>query len=121
VPALTERYMLHGGPPIYDCRREFFRVLFWGFAVPLAAILPALWTHGFSLLLLLGYPASFAKSLRDGLRSGFGMSNALLKAQFDLCHKVANSIGLIKYFRRRLSGQVQIIEYRRPTLKEFSQ
>ena len=116
--ALAERYMKHGRSRVRDCRREFFRTLFWGIAIPVAAIVPAYWTHGLSLLLLLGYPASFAKVALAGLKRGHSLSDALLEARFGLYHKVANTIGLIKYFRRRLTGQVQIIEYKRPTVTE---
>ena len=116
--ALAERYMKHGRSAVHDCRREFFRTLFWGTAIPVAAILPAWWTHGLSLLLLLGYPASFAKVALSGLKRGHSPSDALLEARFSLYHKVANTIGLFKYFRRRLTGQVQIIEYKRPIIKE---
>lgn len=116
--ALTERYMKHGRSPVRDCRREFFRTLFWGIAIPVAAIVPAWWTSGLSLVLLLGYPATFAKNVLSSLKRGHSLSDALLEARFGLYHKVANTIGLLKYFRRRLTGQVQIIEYKRPTVTE---
>lgn len=118
--ALAERYMLHGGPPLHDCRRDFYRTLFWGLAVPAAAILPAYWTYGFSLMLLLGYPASFTKSVLGSLSKGQGLANGLLKAQYEFYHKAANMLGLVKYFRRRLSGQIQIIEYRQPAIKKIN-
>jgi GT2 family glycosyltransferase len=119
--ALSERYMLHGRSPIRDCRREFLSTLFWGFGMPLAAILPAYWTHGLSLLLLLGFPYLGWRIYRHHRNSGASSADASLGARFGLYSKFANALGMLRYLRRRLSGQVQIIEYKRPTLKEFSQ
>lgn len=116
--ALAERYVKHGRAPIYDCRREFLRTLFWGLAVPLAAIVPAWWTHGFSLLLLLGYPLSALKVTVGSLQRGRSPSDAMLEARFGLYHKVANTIGLVKYFWRRLTGQVRIMEYKHNAINE---
>jgi GT2 family glycosyltransferase len=117
--ALAERYMLHGRSAVHDCRREFFSTVFWGIAVPLTAILPAWWTNGASLLLLLGYPALFLKMVRTyHWKQGHSLPDAVLQARFGLYHKAANTIGLLKYFRRRMTGQVQIIEYKRPIIKE---
>jgi GT2 family glycosyltransferase len=116
--ALAERYMLHGRSRVRDCRREFIRTLFWGFVVPLAALVPAWWTHGLSLLLLLGYGASFFKQVAGAMRRGHSLGDALLEARFGFYHKIANSIGLVKYFRRRLTGEIKIIEHPQPAIKE---
>jgi len=116
--ALAQRYMKHGRSPVHDCRREFYRTLFWGLAVPLAAIVPAWWTQGLSLILLLGYPLSFAKVAIAGRRRGFSLSDALLEARFSLYHKAANMIGLATYFWRRSKGAVRIIEYKRDAIRE---
>jgi len=116
--ALAQRYMKHGRSPVHDCRREFYRTLFWGLIVPLAAIVPAWWTHGLSLIILLGYPLSFAKVVIADLRRGFGLADALLDARFSLCHKAANMIGLATYFWRRSTGDIRIIEYKRDAIRE---
>jgi len=116
--ALTERYMLHGRSKVQDCKRDFWSTLFWGLAVPAVAILPAWWTYGASLLLLGGYPVLCWRMYRWARRQGASSADALLSARFGLYSKAANMIGLVRYFRRRLTGQVRIIEYKRPTLKE---
>ncbi|HWJ69471.1 MAG TPA: glycosyltransferase [Sphingobium sp.] len=116
--ALAERYMKHGGAPIYDCRREFFRTIVWGIALPLAAFVPAWWTDGASLLLLLAYPLGALKVAIGSRRRGRSLSDAMLEARFSLYHKVANTIGLVKYFWRRLTGQTRIMEYKRNAIKE---
>lgn len=116
--ALAQRYMKHGRSAVHDCRREFARTLFWGLAVPLAAIVPTWWTGGLSLLLLLGYPLSFAKVTLADLRRGIGLADALLDARFSLYHKAANMIGLATYFWRRATGRIRIIEYKRDAINE---
>ena len=116
--ALAQRYMKHGRSAVHDCRREFYRTLFWGLAVPLAAIVPAWWTHGLSLALLLGYPLSAAKVAMAGLRRGLNLPDALLDARFSLYHKAANMIGLATYFWRRSTGDIRIIEYKRDAIRE---
>lgn len=116
--ALTQRYMKNGRSALHDCRRDFYRTLFWGLVIPLAAIVPAWWTLGFSLILLLGYPLSFAKVAVIRVRRGFSIADALLEARFSLYHKAANMIGLATYFRRRLTGDIKIIEYKRDTIRE---
>jgi GT2 family glycosyltransferase len=118
--ALAERYMLHGRSAVHDCRREFFSTIFWGLGMPAVAILLAWQTYGLSLLLLpLGYAALFLKMVRTYHRKqGHSLPDAILQARFGLYDKAANTIGLIKYFRRRMTGQVQIIEYKRPIAKE---
>ncbi len=116
--ALTERYMLHGNSKVQDCKREFRSTLFWGLVVPAAAILPAWWTWGASLLLLGGYPLLVWRMYRAARRRGASKADGLLAARFGLYAKAANMIGLLRYFRRRLTGQVRIIEYKRPAPKD---
>jgi GT2 family glycosyltransferase len=115
--ALTERYMLHGKSTIQDCRREFKSTLFWGIGVPAAAILPAYWTCGASLLLLFGFPYLGWRIYGHYRRAGASKADAFLGARFGLYAKFANALGLIRYARRRLTGQVQIIEYKQSAIK----
>lgn len=110
--ALAERYMLHGRSPVRDCRREFFSTLFWGIVVPFAALLPAWPTHGLSLLLLVGYPYLAWRMVRHFRQRGASAQDAWLGARFGLYAKFANTLGLLRYFWRRLTGEIKIIEYK---------
>ncbi len=118
--ALAERYGLHGRSPIRDCHREFRSTLFWGIAVPAAAIVFAYWTYGLSLLLLLGFPYLGWRIYGHYRRAGASKADAFLAARFGLYAKIANTLGLIRYMHRRLTGHVAIIEYKRPAIKERS-
>lgn len=118
--ALTQRYMLNGRSALRDCRREFLSTLFWGYGVPLAAIVPAWLTHGLSLLLLLGYPYLGWRIFGHSRRAGASVSDAFLGARFGLYSKIANALGMLRYARRHLSGDMRIIEYKRPNMNRLS-
>lgn len=112
--ALAQRYMLHGSSPVQDCKRDFFSTIFWGIAVPAAALLLAWPTYGLSLLLLFGYPYLGWRIFQYYRRRGASHWDAWLGTRFGLYSKFANALGLLRYFRRRLTGEIKIIEYKQP-------
>jgi GT2 family glycosyltransferase len=110
--ALAQRYSLNGRSKLHDCRREFFSTLFWGLAVPLAAVLLIWPTRGLSLLLLAGYGLLGWRVYRYYRRSGLPHSDAILAARFMLYTKFANLVGVLRYGLNRLRGSFRIIEYK---------
>lgn len=97
-------------PSLY--RRERRSSLFWGLALPAAALASAPWSDGLGLLLLLGYPALW---LRVFLRRGAGQPSrdAALYASFCVLGKFAELMGLARYWWNRARGRMaRLIEYK---------
>ena len=94
-------------------RAQRMRAWGWGLALPLAAVLPAPFTGGASLALLLLYPLSLVRT-RDGLiRGGAAPSHATLGAAFLTLSKFPNLAGMLGYRRKKMSGRmIGIVEYK---------
>jgi GT2 family glycosyltransferase len=100
----AERYFVR------DCRR----IWFWGLALPLAAVGLAAFTHGWSLLLLGGYPLQFVRIYFRGRKHGWPAGDALAYAFFTVLAKFPALLGLLGYYWRRGRGDAPaIIEYKR--------
>jgi hypothetical protein len=110
--ALAQRYALNGRTPARDCAREYKSTLFWGVALPAAALATLVPTFGFSSLLLLGYPLLGFRIYRHYRRRGCSKADALLGARFGVYAKLANGVGLLKFLSNRISGSYRIIEYK---------
>jgi len=108
----------HGYAQVGDLHSDYFvrermRTLAWGIGVPAFAILLAIFTKGWGLLILGLYPLSFANTFRHQLRSGIGMKAALAHAWFLTLAKFPNAQGMLTYYRRKLMGDsYNIIEYK---------
>lgn len=85
----------------------------WGGAVPAAALLPAPFTGGLSLLLLLALPL---QALRVGLRRpkpNYGLTENLLFGLDCVAGKAAHLAGVLRYLRGRATGErSRLIEYK---------
>lgn len=103
--AFAEGAALHGAGPDRHWRRERARALFWGLAVPLAALAAGLLFPPWGFALLLLWPAQVA---RLGMRWGDWPA-----AFFCVFGKLAEAQGILGYWfdrlRRRRRG---LIEYR---------
>lgn len=80
--------------------REVCSALFWGFALPLCALLLAWPTRGFSLLLFSGYSLLAYRTYNYYRRNGLSASDARLVTRFILYSKFAEVIGIARYFLR---------------------
>jgi GT2 family glycosyltransferase len=87
---------------------------FWGIVLPLLAILPAWWTRGWSLVLLLAYPIQWLKLYRSGRNvRRLTPADARLYATFVLLAKFPQLAGQLKYLRSRLTRRPSaLIEYK---------
>jgi GT2 family glycosyltransferase len=111
--AFAEGAWLHGQPPERHWVRECRSIWLWGLVIPLLAIVPALVTQGWSLLLLLGYPVIGYKIFRYSLQRGLKLSHALLYSGACLLGKFPNLVGMMVFHRDRLlHRRRQIIEYK---------
>jgi GT2 family glycosyltransferase len=108
--AFAEGAALHGRPPTRHWVAECRRALLWGFVLPLLALAAAPFTHGWTLLLMLLYPAQMVRLLMRGRRDS--RSNAL-QAVFHVAGRFPEALGVLTYWRRRLLAQrQQLIEYK---------
>ncbi len=93
--------------------KERLRTAAWGLGIPIAAILLAIFTKGWGLLLLGLYPLSLAKTYLNLRSSGLDKKSARAHAWFLTLAKFPNALGLLTFFRRQLTGQrFEIIEYK---------
>jgi GT2 family glycosyltransferase len=110
--AFAEVSWLHRAGPLRLWARETRSNWFWGLLVPLLAIIPAWWTYGLSLLLLLGYPVLAWRVYRGRRRRGDDPKAARAYAFFCVLGKFAAVAGQLRYHRNRLLGkQSKLIEY----------
>ena len=102
--AFAEGAALHGTEPERHWVRETRRAVIWGAAVPLLAVLAALW-HPAGLLVLLVWPVQV---LRLAWRDGDGAG-----AFFNVLGKVPEAQGVLGYWLGRASGRRRgLIEYK---------
>jgi glycosyltransferase involved in cell wall biosynthesis len=113
--AFAEVSCLHAGSPHEIWRREARSNWFWGLGVPALAVVPAPFTWGLSLLLLLGYPVLWWKVRRARLRRGDNRRTAGLFARYCVLSKFPQAAGQVRYWRNRLFGRRnRLIEYKGP-------
>lgn len=107
--AFVEVALLHRHSPFGIWKRSVMRTLFWGGALPLAALGGAL-MHPASLLLLLLYPLQVWRLAR---RDGYAAPGSLERALFGMLGKFAELQGMLRFLLGRLAGrQRRLIEYK---------
>jgi cellulose synthase/poly-beta-1,6-N-acetylglucosamine synthase-like glycosyltransferase len=107
--AYAEVSALH--PPLWSRQRR--SIVAWGMAVPLSALAAAPFTHGLSLLLLLGYPVLGARILVRRLARGDALRDAGPYALFCVVGKFPEALGVARFGWNRLRGRRGgIIEYK---------
>lgn len=103
--AYAEGAAMHGNSPERHCVRDCRRIWFWGLILPLASIVPAWWTRGWSLLLLLAYALLAARIYITGRRRKWTLRDARTYALFTVLAKWPGLLGMLEYhlqrFRRR--------------------
>jgi GT2 family glycosyltransferase len=112
--AFAQVAALHGDSEeryfVRDCRR----VWLWGLIIPALALGLALFTRGWSLLLLAAYPLQFAWIFLYGRKRGWPASDAAIYACFTVLTKFPAVEGMLAYHFRRLRGKTPtIMEHKR--------
>jgi GT2 family glycosyltransferase len=98
-------------PGYFKAQRR--RAWLWGLVLPLAAIVPAPFTGGASLALLLLYPLSLVRTRGGLIRDGAAPGHATLGAAFLTLSKFPNLAGMLGYRRKKISGRaIGIVEYK---------
>jgi GT2 family glycosyltransferase len=100
---------IHGNSKERYFVRECRRVWVWGLAIPLVALVAALCTRGWSLLLLAAYPLHFAWICASGRRRGWSAGDAFVYSLFTIIGKFPALAGMLAYYSRRLRGQTLTI------------
>ena len=113
--AYAEGAWLHGNSPDRHRIKETKSILLWGLIIPLIILGSLLPSHGWSLILLLGYPLITYKTYRY-LQTRFSSKNALLYAINCILVKFPQAQGQIQFYISKLLGrQKTIIEYKYST------
>ena len=110
--AIGQRAHLNGKTTVKDCVRERKSTLFWGILVPLLALLLLIPTDGTSTLLLLAYIALALKVYLFRRKQSESISDAIVYAKFTVLGKLANGLGLLKFYFNTLKQRYEIIEYK---------
>jgi hypothetical protein len=111
--AFAEVSRLHAGSPFGIWAKDARSNWFWGLAVPVLAVGPAVFTWGASLILLLGYPVLFWKIARGRRRRGDDPRTARQFARFCVLGKFPQMVGQLTYWRNRLfRRRARLIEYK---------
>lgn len=85
----------------------------WGLALPAVSIVAVPFTKGLSLALLLLYPLSLVRTRAGLVRQGTAAKHATLAAAFMTLSKFPNLVGMLDYYRKKLSGRkIGIVEYK---------
>jgi len=113
--AFAEVSHLHASSPFGIWKREARSNWVWGVIVPALAIVPAPFTLGLSLFLLLGYPVLYFKIRRGRRQRGDDSTTAGLYARFCVLSKFPQAMGQLRYWRNRVFGRRnRLIEYKGP-------
>jgi glycosyltransferase involved in cell wall biosynthesis len=95
--------------------RDIRRIRLWAFTLPLLALGGAPFTHGLSLVVLLGlYALQFVRNYSSAKLQGWSSRDALISAYFNGIFKFPALLGLLEFHWRQWRGETfRIIEYRR--------
>ena len=111
--AIGQRSYLNGAGAARDCMRERRSTLIWGLLLPTAMLILALPTRGFTVLLLaIGYGMLALRVFRYRRGRGDSAAEARLYAGFNVVGKLAEGVGLLRFFWNRALGRFRIIEYK---------
>ena len=118
--AYAEGAWLHGNSPERHRIKETKSILLWGLIIPLIILASLLPSHGWSLILLLGYPLMTYKIYRY-LQTNFKSKDALLYAINCTTIKFPQAQGQIQFYIGKLLKKPQnIIEYKHSPAETIS-
>lgn len=112
--AYAEGAFLHGNSPERYRVKEVRSIWLWGLIIPGVALGLAVLTHGWSLLLLLGYPLIGFRAFQALQKRGISTQDAGIYAVSCVLGKFPNLLGQLQfYLNQRLGRQSRLIEYKR--------
>ncbi|MGQ9872779.1 glycosyltransferase [Leptodesmis sp.] len=116
--AYAEGSWLHGAPPECHWVKESRSIRLWGLIIPALLLTTAIPTHGFSLLLLAGYPLMAYRAYRFAHRSGRTRIEAWLFGLACALAKFPQAQGQVRFYWGKLFRRPsRLIEYNTSTSK----
>lgn len=99
-----------------SARKQTRSIWVWGLLVPLLAVGLTWWTHGWSLLLLLGYAVLYLRIRQSAKQRTADGDDLHLYAHYGVIGKFPQLLGMLRFHWNRLLGRHhRIIEYKGPT------
>lgn len=113
--AFAEVSRLHDNSPFGIWRRETRSNWFWGLFLPLIAVLLAIFTWGFGLILFAAYLLLWWRIWRGQRRRGAAAEVAGRYSFYCMLSKFPQAQGQIRFWKRQLfGGRSRLIEYKGP-------
>lgn len=110
--AIGQRADLNGNTLAKDCVKERKSTLVWGVFLPSLALLLLMFARPWALLILFAYLFLAIKVYRYRRNQGESPRDALTYAQFMPLVKIANGVGLLKFYMNKFKQSYEIIEYK---------
>ncbi|HWB20453.1 MAG TPA: glycosyltransferase family 2 protein [Phycisphaerales bacterium] len=111
--AYAEGWFRHGKSPDHFRARELRSILFAALILPLLAIVPAFFTFGLTLLLLLFYPFLYLRIRKWRISQGDSSATAALYSRFCVVGKFPQFLGILRCaFNRFFHRRAKILEYK---------
>jgi len=111
--AYTEGAWLHGTKPERHWVKESQSILLWGLFTPILILSMGWFTHGLSLLLLIGYPVLGVRIFVNACSRQIPSENAALYALYCVMGKFPQVLGLLDFLKDlTLQTKSVLIEYK---------
>jgi GT2 family glycosyltransferase len=110
--AIGQRADLNGNTLAQDCVKERKSTLFWGVFLPMLALFLLLFAGRWSLIILFAYIFLATKVYFYRRKQGENYRDAFTYAQFMPFVKIANGLGLLKFYVNKFKHSYEIIEYK---------
>ena len=110
--AIGQRADLNGATIAKDCVKERKSTLVWGVFLPIVALILLIFAGCWSFLILLAYVFLAIKVYFYRRKQGENSRDAFTYAQFMPFVKIANGLGLLKFYVNKFKQSYEIIEYK---------
>ena len=110
--AIGQRADLNGATIAKDCVKERKSTLVWGVFLPIVALILLIFAGCWGLLILLTYVFLAIKVYFYRRKQGENSRDAFTYAQFMPFVKIANGLGLLKFYVNKFKQSYEIIEYK---------
>ena len=110
--AIGQRSDLNGNTLAKDCVKERKSTLVWGVLLPLLALLLLIFARRWIFLILFAYFFLTIKVYRYRRKQGENSGDAFTYAKFMPLVKIANGVGLLKFYINKFKQSYEIIEYK---------
>ncbi len=110
--AIGQRAFINGKTTVKDCVKERKSTLIWGIAMPILWLILLIIKPILSVFILMLYGILGLKVHLYCLKLGMSTKDALTYTFFIVVGKLANGIGLLKFYMNTLKKQYVLIEYK---------